>query len=459
MAQRRRRVSALLAPIGSSQARRIVLAGVAGILLTAPLSLQQAVAPHPVIGWMLTLAGAVLAVCCARQSWVPSAAVARAASAVCLVFCAVTVVLVIGPTVSAMGSTDRQLVCGDDIGLETVGGGQAILHGLNPYSSFDLLHVEVGFGCKSFQATVVRSGVFASATRAPSQQAIDAAARATLAGHPTGGLITAFDYPAGTALLGIIGAHGLVLLSLLAPLLAGCVLVLSVEPSARRAVALALGAQTGTLAVIGTALPDSIVLALLMIACVRRKGILGGAALGLACAIKQTAWFIALPLLVLSWREAGRGRARYAVAATVSCAAVNIPFALADPPTWIKAVLAPQTQPTFPLGFGPGALLTGGSYSSGALVVFSALMVAAVVAGTVWCVRAPRSWAAPGVIIASLGLWVGSRSLGHYIALLGVIAVATVAGSRQVDALGGSVPSVTSVRPEEPMAGTRGALV
>jgi hypothetical protein len=50
------------------------------------------------------------------------------------------------------------------------------------------------------------------------------------------------------------------------------------------------------------------------------------------------------------------------------------------------------------------------------------------------------------------------RSLGYYVALLGVVAVATVAGSRQVDAIGGSVPSVTSVRPEEPMAGTRGAL-
>jgi uncharacterized membrane protein YiaA len=62
------------------------------------------------------------------------------------------------------------------------------------------------------------------------------------------------------------------------------------------------------------------------------------------------------------------------------------------------------------------------------------------------------------VVIASLGLWIGMRSLGYYVALLGVVAVATVAGSRQVDAIGGSVPSVTSVRPEEPMAGTRGAL-
>jgi hypothetical protein len=51
------------------------------------------------------------------------------------------------------------------------------------------------------------------------------------------------------------------------------------------------------------------------------------------------------------------------------------------------------------------------------------------------------------------------RSLGYYIALLGVIAVATVAGPRQVDPSNSPVRSATSVMPEGPMPGTRGALV
>jgi uncharacterized membrane protein len=213
------------------------------------------------------------------------------------------------------------------------------------------------------------------------------------------------------------------------------------------------------LAVVGVSHPDATVAALLVIACARRRGIAGGVALGLACAIKQTAWFVAVPLLLLSWRETHRARGRYAFATAISFAAVNAPFAIASVPIWIKAVLTPLTQPGFPLGLGPAAVLTGGAYSVVAMAVFSTLMVVAVGSGILWCARAPRSWAAAGVVVASLGLWIGMRSLGYYIALLGVVAVATVAGSRQVDAVGGQVLSATSVMPDGPMPGTRGALV
>jgi len=39
-----------------------------------------------------------------------------------------------------------------------------------------------------------------------------------------------------------------------------------------------------------------------------------------------------------------------------------------------------------------------------------------------------------------------------------VVAVAAVAGSRQVDPAGDPVPPAAGFRPEEPVAGTRGAL-
>jgi hypothetical protein len=459
MAQRQRRVSALLAPVEDAHARRLVLAGVAGLLITAPLSFQQALAARPVVGWLLTLAGAALAVGCARRSWCPPGPLARAAAAVCLVFCAVTLVLGIHQTATALGLTNRQLICADDIASETVGGGREVATRVNPYSSFDLLTFERAVGCAPLTVTPVRTGVFASDSREPGQHATAAAAAETLAGHATGGLVTIFDYPAGTALLGIAGARGLVLLSVLALLLAGGAVIGGAEPPTRRALALALGAQTGVLAVVGVSHPDATVAALLVVACARRRGIAGGVALGLACAIKQTAWFVALPLLLLSWRETRRARGRYAIATAVSFAAVNAPFAIASVQTWIKAVLIPLTQPAFPLGLGPAAVLTGGAYSVAAVAVFSTLTVVAVGAGILWCARAPRAWAAAGVVIASLGLWVGMRSLGSYIALLSVVAVATGAGSLQVDPSNSPVRSATSVMPDGPMPRTRGALV
>jgi hypothetical protein len=93
------------------------------------------------------------------------------------------------------------------------------------------------------------------------------------------------------------------------------------------------------------------------------------------------------------------------------------------------------------------------------VAVFSTLTVVAVGSGILWCARAPRAWAAAGVVIASLGLWVGMRSLGSYIALLSVVAVATGAGSLQVDPSNSPVRSATSVMPDGPMPRTRGALV
>ena len=450
-------MSGLLAPIEDAHARRLVLAGVAGLLITAPLSLQQAIAPRPVVGWSLTLAGAALAVACARGSWCPPGSLARAAAAVCLVFCAVTLVLGIHQTAAAMGLTDRQLICADDIASETVGGGREVVAGVNPYRSFDVLTFESSVGCAPLTVTPVRSGVFASASREPGQQAASAAASATLSGHPTGGLVTIFDYPAGTALLGIAGAHGLVLLAIFALLLAGGVAVAGAEPGTRRALALALGAQTGVLAVVGVSHPDATVAALLIIACTRRRGVAGGVALGLACAIKQTAWFVAVPLLLLSWREGGRVRGRYAVSAVAAFAAVNLPFAIASVPAWVTGIFTPLTQPAFPLGLGPAAGLTGGAYSTAALAVFSGLMVAAVASGIVWCARMPRSWAAAGVVIASLGLWIGIRSLGYYVALLGVIAVATVAGARQLDAGDEALRAPVSTVTARSLPGTGGS--
>ena len=59
----------------------------------------------------------------------------------------------------------------------------------------------------------------------------------------------------------------------------------------------------------------------------------------------------------------------------------------------------------------------------------SALMIAAVVAGIAICALAPPRWAPAGVIVSSLGLWIGPRSLGTYVAPLGAVAVCIVIGS------------------------------
>jgi hypothetical protein len=416
----------LLAPPAAPAARRLAIAGVAGILFTAPLSLQKAVAPYPALGWLMTCCGAVLAAVCLRPAWTPRVIVTRGAIFVCVIFCAVSAVVGISQTASALRQSDRQLLCGDDVSPDTVVGGREVVSGADPYTAFNLLEAERDLGCTSYSVTPLRSGVFAGFMSQPSTAQIERAAEATAHGHPTGGLLLGFNYPAGTALLGVLGGRALVLVSPLALLLAGLVIVRRAEPSMRRVTILALGAQSGLLALVGDPHVDLFVAALLLLAISRRRGLAMGIALGAACALKQTAWFLAPALLVLALREGRIRDVRYQAGALLTFAAINLPFIVAGPAAWIAGVLRPQTQPVFPFGFGPGA---AGQAGSSSVAAFSILMIAAVAIGIAICVLAPRRWAPAGVIVSSLGLWIGPRSLGNYVALLGVIAVCTVAGS------------------------------
>jgi hypothetical protein len=415
----------LMPPVGGA-GRRLAIAGVAGILISAPVSLQRAVAPHPLVGWLLTGAGTALALICLRPSWTPNVTVARVAIAVCVVFSAVTVVVGISQTVSALGQTDQQLLCVNDVAPDTVVGGQEVLNGINPYTSFNLLDAERSLGCPFYSVTPLRSGVFASFVSVPSPAQVERAAEATIHGHPTGGLLLGFNYPAGTALLGVLGGRALVLISPLALLLAGFVVVRRAEPSMRRVTILALGAQAGLLGLLGDPFVDVIVVALLMAAISKRRGLAMGIALGVACAVKETAWFIAPALLVLALREGNLRDLRYQAGALLGIVAINLPFIVASPSAWIAGMFAPLTHPVFPLGIGPGAV---GQVGSGVSTAAFFLMVMAVVMGIAICALAPRRWAPAGLIVSSLALWIGPRSLADYVALLGVIAVCTVAGS------------------------------
>jgi hypothetical protein len=367
-----------------------------------------------------------VALICLRQSWTPHVTVARVAVVVCVAFSAVTAVVAISQTAFALGQTDRQMLCVNDVAPDTIVAGQEVLKGIDPYTSFKLLDAERSLGCPFFSATPLRSGVFASFVAVPSPAQIERAAEATIHHHATGGLLLSFNYPAGTALLGVLGGRALVLISPFALLLAGLVVVRRAEPSTRRVTALALGAQAGLLGLIGDPFVDVIVVALLMVAISRPRGLAMGIALGVACAVKETAWYIAPALLVLALRDGKVRDFRYQAGAVLAIAAINVPFIVVGPSAWITGMFAPLTQPVFPLGVGPGAV---GHVGSGVSTAFLFLMIVVVVMGTAICAFAPRRWAAAGVIVSSLGLWIGPRSLADYVALLGIIAVCTVAGS------------------------------
>jgi hypothetical protein len=436
-----------LSPPEDPAERRILLAGVAGILLTAPISIQLLVPVGPALGCVLTVAGAALAVRCCLWKWTPSTAVTWAAALACLLFAVATVAAGASQAATALGASDTRLLCADDVAPEVVAGGQAILHGVNPYTSFNVPSVERSLGCPSFHLTPLRAGIFAARTTAPSSAEIQAVARESINAQASPDILLGFNYPAGSALVGIAGAHGVVILNVLMLLVAAALVVGRSPPGMRRWVALALVAQTGALVLVGPAHPDGIVAALLIIACAWRGPLVGGVALGIACAVKQTAWFVAPALVLLALRRGRRPGFRQLAGALGMFAVINMPFVAASPMAWLKGVLAPQFAAEFPLGEGPALLFTSAGHLPLVLAVFSAVAFLTVVGGWLLAGLGRHGWAPAGVIISSLALWDGTRSLGNYIGLLGLIAVSMCVRNVLPVAASASEQRSTSRRP------------
>ncbi len=418
----RTRLIRWLAPSSDASVRRLVVAGVAGVLLTAPLSIQPLVAAVQPLGYALAALGALLAICCCRRAWTPSRGLTWLATIVCVGFATATITQGIGQVSTGLRSTDSQLLCADDVSPSIVAGGQEVLHGSNPYTTFNVVRAERSFGCPSFHVTPLRGGLFASRSTSPTDAELNRVAQATIDAPTSTSVLLGFSYPAGSALLGILGAHGIVLLNVLGLLGASAGVVVTSPRGSRRWVALALAAQTGALVLVGPTRPDGVVAALLIIACARDEAWLSGVSLGLACAIKQTAWFVAPALLMVSWRRGGRHGLIQTVATLAMFAVVNLPFAIADPAAWFRGTLAPSSA-GFPLGGGPVGLFLGAGRPTVVIGIFTAVMVLTLVAGAGLAWRGRSGWAQAGVIVSSLALWDGARSLLYYFGLLGLVAV------------------------------------
>jgi hypothetical protein len=264
------------------------------------------------VGLVLTVVGAVLAVRCCDWSWNPSRRATWTATLMCVVFACVTAVEGIGLMIGMATTSDTELLCHEDVPAMVIVAGQEVVHGANPYTTFNILQAERSLGCSSYNYTPLRTGPFAARTVLPSQDELDAVARAAVADHVAGGILLGFSYPAGSALAGLAGAHGVIILDALALLVGGAIVVRTSRRGIRRWFGLALCAQTGALVFIEHATPMEFAAGLLIVACCSRRPLLGGLALGLACATKQTEWIIALPLLALAWREGPTYSLRYA---------------------------------------------------------------------------------------------------------------------------------------------------
>ena len=165
---------------------------------------------------------------------------------------------------------------------------------------------------------------------------------------------------------------------------------------------------------------------------------IGPVALGLACAVKQTPWFVAPFLLIGIFVEARHHRAHpyktvacYAGTAAGVALALNLPWIVANPVAWFKDIMVPITAPMIPAGQGLVDLTTrlglGGDLSFYKYLAVIALVLA-LLAWVVFYRQLKRAWM---LLIPLLFLW-PARSFSSYLVMLlpaMLVAAVTVNGS------------------------------
>jgi hypothetical protein len=171
--------------------------------------------------------------------------------------------------------------------------------------------------------------------------------------------------------------------------------------------------------VVGGNLDVLTVLFLVMAWLWRERGWQSAVVLGLAIACKQPAWFFVPFYIILVYRMYGLKEVFLRVALTgVIALALNLPFILWNPQAWFAGVMAPISDPMFPMGVGIVGLVGSpflGSYMPSAVysileyVIFYPLCMA-------WYWRLCRSHPEAAMLLAVLPLFFAWRSLPSYFA-------------------------------------------
>ena len=329
-----------------------------------------------------------------------------------------------------------------------------VLHATNPYTDNRLLD-EVAYFHNSAYTPLMR-GRFANPRHYPSRAEMDAII-ATYERHP--GVIppeldpaTMHSYPAGAFLVDVptvwagIPSVAFTQILLLLALLAA--IVWAVPPGWRVVVALLLLATADGAREVAGADFEIWPLALVAFAWLARERRWTSALLlGVACAIKQTAWIAAPFYLLYIWRTHGRAEAlrRLAIAAGAFLA-INLPWITASPGAWLSSILLPVSLPLLPDGSGVIGLSLTGILPLLPATAYALLELAALAGALVWYWRSwPRNRFA-GLVLPLVPLIFAWRSSERYFVLLPLaagLALALTLRDRRTEAVRARRPADT----------------
>ena len=182
------------------------------------------------------------------------------------------------------------------------------------------------------------------------------------------------------------------------------------------------------------------------------RRVLSAAAVGLAAADRQPAWFFVPFYLLIVWKRSGRTEAlRRAAIVAAAFVVPNLPFVIMDPAAYWKGVSEPMVGALEPYGVGlirfavDGVIpvLPRGVYGAVSLLAFGALF---------WLLtRRWREFPNGALVFPSIALWFAWRSLQNYFSFVGVFALigdeAVVRGSELMETERQRAAPVSSAAP------------
>src|SRR5258707_3899668 len=235
---------------------------------------------------------------------------------------------------------------------------QLLLAGKTPYTSSSILDIAHRFDIQPGWTTPLRLGQFAGSLDYPSNVDIRSAFDTALKANQAPGFEARVTYPALSFLTPV--PFILLKISNVMPfyLLSYVMLVWLAWKVTRRElrpwlVMLALANVPMLSGVMGSSLDLLYILLVVMAWLARERRWVSALFLGLALASKQLAWFFVPFYLILIWRQQSLREASLRLVLAGGLAlAINLPFLLWNPAAWLAGVLAPMTDPMFPMGVG-----------------------------------------------------------------------------------------------------------
>lgn len=312
---------------------------------------------------------------------------------------------------------------------------QNVIAGKNPYRYSNTVTALIASGGTLERATPLRVGRLAGQTVRPDNTVWREICRQALIDieDPPPEMESKYPYPAGSFLLPapffLVGIKDIRIVYAIFAVLAFLYAV-RLTPRGQRLVL--VGAGLISLEIWNSiAAGETSVLAFAFIllgwALIRKHPVQSAVFMGLAVAIKQTAWFLLPFYLICFFRSHDRERHLQAVAIVAGIfLALNGPFLASDPRLWFSSVMGPLLDKVFPLGVGSITLLTNGVIKGAPPVLFAVAELAVYGLAIAWYVRHGRENPSTGLVLGVLPLFFAWRSLWTYFFYTGLMTLAAV---------------------------------